>query len=101
MRAGKSSFAGPRRTSMLSDVHIRKAFAYCFDWDTVINDVYRGEAVQSMTLSLPGMPGYSADSAHYYLDLDKCAEEFKLADVDKDGVAAGEDPDRSEERRVG
>src|SRR5574340_287593 len=76
-----------------SDVHIRKAFAYCFDWDTVINDVYRGEAVQSMTLSLPGMPGYSADSAHYYLDLDKCAEEFKLADVDKDGVAAGEDPD--------
>ncbi len=46
-----------------------------------------------MTLSLPGMPGYSADSPHYYLDLDKCAEEFKLADVDKDGVAAGEDPD--------
>lgn len=76
-----------------ADIHIRKAFAYCFDWETVINDVYRGEAVQSMTLSLPGMPGYSADSPHYYLDLEKCAEEFKLADVDKDGVAAGEDPD--------
>ena len=27
------------------------------------------------------------------MDLDKCAAEFKLADVDKDGIAAGEDPD--------
>lgn len=75
------------------DIHIRKAFASCFDWETVIGDVYKGEAVQSMTLSLPGMPGYDANSPHYSLDLDKCAEEFKLADVDKDGVAAGEDPD--------
>lgn len=76
-----------------ADVHIRKAFAYCFDWDTVIDEVYKGEAVQSVTLSLPGMPGYDATFAHYTLDLDKCAEEFKLADVDKDGVVAGEDPD--------
>ncbi|GAP12291.1 bacterial extracellular solute-binding proteins, family 5 Middle [Longilinea arvoryzae] len=73
------------------DVHIRKAFAYCFDWDTVINDVYKGEAVQSFTLPLPGMPGYDTEAPHYTLDLDKCAEEFKLADVNKNGVAAGDD----------
>ncbi len=79
--------------TFFDDVHIRKAFAYCFDWDTVINDVYKGEAVQSLTLSLPGMPGYDLEAPHYYMDLDKCAEEFKLADVDKDGVPAGEDPD--------
>ena len=32
-------------------------------------------------------------TAHYTYDLEKCEEEFKLADVDKDGVPAGEDPD--------
>jgi ABC-type transport system substrate-binding protein len=74
-----------------SDVHIRKAFSYCFDWDTVINDIYQGEAVQSVTLSLPGMPGYDLNTPHYTFDLAKCEEEFKLADVNHNGVAAGED----------
>ena len=76
-----------------ADVHIRKAFAYAFDWDTVINDIYKGEAVQSKVLSLPGMPGYDPEAPYYTYDLEKAAEEFKLADVDKDGVPAGEDPD--------
>ncbi len=74
-----------------TDVHIRKAFSYCFDWDTLINDVYRGEAVQSKVLSLPGMPGFDPNAPFYSFDLDKCAEEFKLADLNKNGVPAGED----------
>ena len=79
--------------TFFDDVHIRRAFAYCFDWDILINDVFRGEAIQSKVLSLPGMPGYDPNASFYSFDLDKCAEEFKLADVDKDGIAAGEDPD--------
>jgi len=79
--------------TFFDDVHVRKAMAYCFDYQTVIDDVYMGEAVQSLTLSLPGMPGYSNDTEHYTYDLAKCEEEFKLADVDKDGIPAGEDPD--------
>jgi len=79
--------------TFFDDVHIRRAFAYAFDWDTVINEIYMGEAVQSKVLSLPGMPGYDPEQAFYYFDLEKSAEEFKLADVDKDGVPAGEDPD--------
>jgi ABC-type transport system substrate-binding protein len=79
--------------TFFDDVHIRRAFAYCFDWDTVINDVYKGEAVQSKVLSLVGMPGFDPEASFYSMDLDKCAEEFQLADVDKDGIAAGEDPD--------
>ena len=39
------------------------------------------------------MAGFDPDAEFYSMDLDKCAEEFKLADVDKDGVPAGEDPD--------
>ncbi len=74
-----------------SDVHIRKAFSYCFDWDTVINDIYQGEAVQSVTLSLPGMPGYDVNAPHYTFDLAKCEEEFKAADVNHNGVPAGTD----------
>jgi peptide/nickel transport system substrate-binding protein len=76
-----------------SDAHVRKGFAYAFDWDTLISDVYNGEATQSFQLTLPGMPGFFLDTPHYTLDLEKSAEEFKLADVDKDGIAAGEDPE--------
>jgi ABC-type transport system substrate-binding protein len=75
------------------DVHIRKAFSYAFDWDTYINELYRGEAIQAFQLPLPGMPGYDPNAPHYTFDLEKAAEEFKLADLDKDGVAAGEDPE--------
>jgi peptide/nickel transport system substrate-binding protein len=76
-----------------SDAHVRKGFSYAFDWDTLISDVYNGEATQSFQLTLPGMPGFFLDTPHYTLDLEKSAEEFKLADVDKDGIAAGEDPE--------
>ncbi len=79
--------------TFFDDVHIRRAFAYAFDWDAIINEVYQGEAVQSKVLTLPGMPGFDPDAPYYYKDLEKSAEEFKLADVDKDGIPAGEDPD--------
>jgi len=60
-----------------SDVHVRKAFNYCFNWDQFIKDALVGEAVQSFSLPLPGMPGYADSSAaHYTYDLDKCKEEF-------------------------
>jgi len=76
-----------------SDVHIRKGFSYAFDFETFIDDVYLGEAVQATQLALPGMPGYDPDQEHYYFDLDKAAEEFKLADLDHDGIPAGDDPE--------
>lgn len=76
-----------------ADVHIRKAFNYCFDWDAYINDVFNGEALQAKALVVPGMPGWSEDAPYYTTDMAKCEEEFKLADIDKDGVPAGEDPE--------
>jgi len=80
-------------SDFFSDVHIRKAFNYCFDWDTFIQDALAGEAIQSVGIPLPGMPGYDLNGPKYSFDLAKCEEEFKLADVDKDGIAAGEDPE--------
>lgn len=79
--------------TIFDDVHVRRGFAYAFDWDIVIDEIYQGEAIQSKVLSLVGMPGFDPDAPHFYHDLEKAAEEFKLADVDKDGIPAGEDPD--------
>ncbi|MBI3160971.1 MAG: ABC transporter substrate-binding protein, partial [Chloroflexi bacterium] len=76
-----------------SDVHVRKAFAYCFDWDTYISDVFDGEAVQQPVLARQGMPGYEADAPVYTYDPAQCESEFKAADLDKDGIAAGDDPE--------
>jgi len=76
-----------------SDVHIRKAFASCFDWDVYISDVFDGEAVQSPVIPLAGMPGYQADMPVYSYDPAVCEAEFKAADVDKDGIPAGDDPE--------
>lgn len=76
-----------------SDVHIRKGFAYAFDFQTLIDDVFTGEATQSFQLTLPGMPGFFLDTPHYYYDLAMAEAEFKLADLDKDGIPAGDDPE--------
>ncbi len=62
-----------------SDANVRKGFSYSFDWDTYINDVYKGEAVQSLELSLPGMPGYDPNAPHYTMDLAKAADAFKAS----------------------
>jgi peptide/nickel transport system substrate-binding protein len=76
-----------------SDVHIRKGFAYSFDWDVYISDVFDGEAVQQPVLARQGMAGYDADAPVYTYDPAKAEEEFKLADLDKDGIPAGDDPE--------
>lgn len=79
--------------TFFDDVHVRRGFEYLFDWDTTISDLFGGEAVQSRSLPVPGQPGYNEDDPVYTLDLAKAEEEFKLADVDKDGIPAGEDPE--------
>jgi len=65
--------------AFFSDEHVRKGFAYAFDWDAFIGDVYRGEAVQSIELILPGMVGYDPNAPHYVKDLAKSEEEFKAS----------------------
>jgi ABC-type transport system substrate-binding protein len=62
-----------------NDVHVRRAFNYCFDWDTYIKDVWQGEAEQSNGPIINPMLGYNADAPKFSTDLDKCAEEFKAS----------------------
>jgi peptide/nickel transport system substrate-binding protein len=74
-----------------SDNHIRKAFAYCFNYDIYLSDVLLGEGARSHGVMLPGMIGYDENAPVYEYDPAKCEEEFGLADVDKDGVPSAED----------
>jgi peptide/nickel transport system substrate-binding protein len=62
-----------------SDIHVRKAFAYCFDWDTYIKDVQQGEGEQAFNVVLHGMIGDDPNQAHYTYDAQKCADEFKAS----------------------
>jgi peptide/nickel transport system substrate-binding protein len=49
--------------------------------------------VQSPVVPLAGMPGYQANMPMYSYDPAKCEEEFRLADLDNDGIPAGVDLD--------
>ncbi len=62
-----------------SDVNVRKAFAYCFDWDTYIRDVEQGEGTQATDVMLHGEIGDDPNGAHYSYDPAKCADAFKAS----------------------
>ena len=62
-----------------SDIHVRKAFCYSFDWDTFINDAFQGEAVQPKGPIPMDMLGYRADQPTYSYDPAKAEAEFKAA----------------------
>ncbi len=62
-----------------SDVHVRRAFAYAFDYATNIRDGYRGKAVQPNGPVLQGLLGYDPSAPTYKLNKDKAIEEFKAA----------------------
>ncbi len=76
----------------MADLNIRKAFAACFDYDTYIEEVEKGEAVQRNGPIPPDYPGYDpTDPPLPQFSLEDCEAYFKAADVDKDGIPAGED----------
>ncbi len=79
---------------IFTDIHVRKAFNYCFDFNTMIVEAMSNQGIQAQGPILKGMMGYLEDQPMAFsYDLAKCEEEFKLADVDKDGILAGEDED--------
>jgi len=62
-----------------SDIHVRRAFSYCMDWDTLIRDALQGEAIQTRGPIISDMLGYDENQPTYYFDLDKAEEEFEKA----------------------
>ncbi|MDY7075822.1 MAG: ABC transporter substrate-binding protein [Chloroflexota bacterium] len=63
-----------------SDIHVRRAFNYCFDFDAMIQEALNGEGMQAQGPIIAGMMGYREGEAPLFsYDPAKCEEEFKLA----------------------
>jgi peptide/nickel transport system substrate-binding protein len=88
---GSGSLGNGIPVDFFSDIHIRKAFNYSFDWDTFIEEGFLGEAEQRLGPIINPMLGYHADDFHYTFDPEMAQAELAMADVDKDGIPAGED----------
>ena len=63
--------------NFFSDLHVRKAFAYCFNYDAYLNDVLLGEGTRSLAVMLPGHARLPEDTPIYDYDPAKCEEEMK------------------------
>ena len=80
---GGNSFVGSGKldgdgvpATFFSDEHVRKAFNYCFDYDTYLADVLQNEGTRAPVLMLPGMSGYDDTAPQYTYDIAKCQEEL-------------------------
>ena len=62
-----------------SDLNVRRAFNYCFDFDAYIAEVFAGEAVFNVGYLIPGMLGYDPNGPAYYYDLEQCKAEIEQA----------------------
>ena len=62
-----------------SDLHVRRAFAYAFDYATYIRDGYRTKAIQPNGPIIQGLLGFDATAPKYTHDRDKATAEFKEA----------------------
>lgn len=60
--------------NFFSDPLVRKAFAYCFNYDSYVNNVMLGEGVRSVNVMLPGILGYDETTPFYTYDPAKCKE---------------------------
>ncbi len=60
------------------DVHIRRAMAWAFDYDSMLNIVEPGSGPARGPIP-PGIPGHDPTVFQYYQDLDKAREELALS----------------------
>lgn len=65
--------------NFFSDINVRKAFEYSFDWDIFIEEVFLGAAQKPYGPVLVGFPTANADNPQYYFDAEKAEEYFKKA----------------------
>ncbi|HEX6288894.1 MAG TPA: ABC transporter substrate-binding protein [Herpetosiphonaceae bacterium] len=53
---------------------VRQAVAYAVPYDSIVNDVYKGYAIRSMSLVTKGMPGHDPSFWTYNTNLDRAKE---------------------------
>jgi len=65
--------------NFFSDINVRKAFEYSFDWDTFIKDVFQGAALKPYGTVLIGFPTANPNNPKYNFDLNMARDYFKKA----------------------
>ncbi len=87
---GGNSFLGSGKldgngvpANFFSDIHVRKAFVACFDYQTLIKQVFAGEATHPNGPVIPGELGYDPKGPEQQFSLDTCKSEFDAATQDK------------------
>lgn len=63
--------------NFFTDVFIRQAFSYCFDWDAYITQALGGHGRQLTQVMMPGELGADPQNPHYRYDPQACANAFK------------------------
>ncbi len=58
------------------DVHVRKAIAYAFNKEVVIDGIYEGDALNAKSFINVSAFGYDPDVKHYEYNVDKAKEEL-------------------------
>jgi len=74
--------------NFFTDIHVRKAFNYAFDWNTYIQDVFGGKATQRRGPIIAGLSGYTNTQPTYSYNTTQAMAEFTQAwngDVIKNG----------------
>jgi peptide/nickel transport system substrate-binding protein len=65
--------------NFFTDVHIRQAFSYCFDWNTFIQQGMGGLGRQLYQVMLPDEIGASDKNPHYSYNPQACTDAFKAS----------------------
>jgi peptide/nickel transport system substrate-binding protein len=66
-------------TDFFSDVHVRRAMNYCFDYDVYISEALNGEGTRNNGPIIVDMLGYNEDGEYYPYDPEQCAAELEQA----------------------
>jgi peptide/nickel transport system substrate-binding protein len=65
--------------NFFSDVDVRKGFCYAFDYDTFLEQVMLGEALQVASPIVDGLYGFNPNAQMYTFDLAKAEEHMRAA----------------------
>lgn len=84
--SNQSSFIGSGKLDgqgipldFFTDINVRKAFCYSFNWDQYIQQVMQGHGIQPDSPIVKGLSYYNADLPKYSFDTAKAEQYFKTA----------------------
>ena len=69
-------------SDFFTDVHIRRAFSWCMDYDRFIDEALDNQGAQAQGPIIADMMGYLDSEPVYSYDLNNCTQEFQLAAAD-------------------